>query len=212
MPFGTCTGAHGAYSPLDVHRGAGSQGTNPSWVLEAQCAVGAPGCLPTSRKLRSPSREAPPRRGLRKLPVPRKTASRFPPDLGKPADRFPTATAASATTADRYETVIGINPGTVQVRRPSGRLRVRGLAPQDGRRYAARSCQKPARTPAHPVPATQAPSSIRAWRESHSVKTRIKVLDRFHPLCLLDSRYAVRIDWRSSDREGASQRRRPLKT
>ena len=35
---------------------------------------------------------------LRNLPVTRKTADRFPPDLGKPADRFPTATAAAAAT------------------------------------------------------------------------------------------------------------------
>ena len=117
MPFGTCTGAHGAYSPLDVHRGAGSQGTNPSWVLDAQCAVGAPGCPPTSRYTGHRRGRARPRRGPRKLPVQRKTASRFPPDLGKPADRFPTATAASAAAADRYKTVTGINPGKVQVRR-----------------------------------------------------------------------------------------------
>ena len=35
---------------------------------------------------------------LRNLPVRRKTADRFPPDLGKPADRFPAATAAAAAT------------------------------------------------------------------------------------------------------------------
>ena len=33
--------------------------------------------------------------------VPRKTANRFPPDLGKPASRFPTATAAPTTTGSR---------------------------------------------------------------------------------------------------------------